>query len=259
MSRASPISSSRLGLVPCSWDRPPFSSDRSLSGRPDGRASSPSWPGDSPSSSPASASRMALPSIALLAVFSFATFLALGSVLRAPAPEHPWSRLGWLGVLFRSNREPLPTALAGVGTAMLAAVHYWRFRVPITVAAGVAALAVTRRDAPCRGRSPSSRPGISIPILLAVGLCVFVARDAVRPVRPAAGLAADRHRVLAAPSRLAAHRAFGLPGDRCRPWTGRARHRLRHHRGLPGPGARRVLVDRRALLVSGLDLCGLWR
>ncbi|MFC7395928.1 hypothetical protein ACFQU1_01805 [Chelatococcus sp. GCM10030263] len=81
--------------------------------------------------------RMALPSIVLLAVFAgavFASLLTFAGHVRgedaalentlAYAAEHPWA-----------------AAAAALGTSLLTALHYWRFHVPITVAAGVVALA----------------------------------------------------------------------------------------------------------------------
>ncbi len=76
--------------------------------------------------------RMALPSIILLLVFVgmvFWTVFWLGT----PASVNSWE---WFG-------EPKPWILiAGAAAAALAAaLHWWRFRVPITVAAGMAACA----------------------------------------------------------------------------------------------------------------------
>jgi hypothetical protein len=82
--------------------------------------------------------RMALPSIVLLGIFVTAIFAAVSVSLGART---------LLGVM--AFAEPNSGArfesvwLAGLATAACAGVHYWRFRVPITVAAAAAALAVT--------------------------------------------------------------------------------------------------------------------
>ncbi len=77
--------------------------------------------------------RQALPSIVLLLVFTFSVFFAI---------------ILWLGPLFGETatkwkpfdgKNPA-IEIAGIGAALAAALHYWRFRVPITIAAGVAAL-----------------------------------------------------------------------------------------------------------------------
>jgi hypothetical protein len=82
--------------------------------------------------------RMALPSIMLLALFVFSAFGAAAETFA-----------GWSPLTYFWDGKPLTVGaftaiwLAGLVTAACAALHYWRFRVPITVAAGAAALAVT--------------------------------------------------------------------------------------------------------------------
>ena len=75
--------------------------------------------------------RMALPSIVLLVVWTAAVFVTLATILG--------------GLIEGANAEPAdvagPLAAAALGAAAGAAAHFWRFRVPITVAAGYAALA----------------------------------------------------------------------------------------------------------------------
>lgn len=69
--------------------------------------------------------RMALPSIVLLAIFVAsgfaATAVAFGATTLDPA------------------EQPLPLAAASIATVLLTALHYRRFAVPITIAAGTAA------------------------------------------------------------------------------------------------------------------------
>ncbi|MCA0400904.1 MAG: hypothetical protein LCH38_08830 [Proteobacteria bacterium] len=81
--------------------------------------------------------RMALPSIVLLVLFSGFSFLALHLLLTGLFgkgwPEHSvLPDFGHAGILGT-------TALANCA---LVALHYWRFRVPVTVASGVGALAL---------------------------------------------------------------------------------------------------------------------
>lgn len=70
--------------------------------------------------------RMALPSIVLLAIFAAsgfaATAVAFGATTLAP------------------SERPLPLAAASLATVLLTALHYRRFAVPVTIAAGAAAL-----------------------------------------------------------------------------------------------------------------------
>ena len=86
--------------------------------------------------------RMALPSIVLLIVFTVSVFAAAaiffgrdvglgGSVMRVPG--------SLLGV---GPQQPATLAIAAFITVALTAVHYWRFRVPITIAAGCGALVI---------------------------------------------------------------------------------------------------------------------
>jgi len=77
--------------------------------------------------------RQAFPSIVLLLTFTNSIFLSL---------------IYWLGPHFSDAAAWSPfeskgpaIMIAGIGAALAAALHYWRFRVPITIAAGVAALA----------------------------------------------------------------------------------------------------------------------
>ncbi len=89
--------------------------------------------------------RMALPSIVLLAIFATAVFRGvidlkpamIGLPLFEPfsfgATPRDWPRLLFGGSAF-------DVIEAGLATALATAAYYWRFRVPITIAAGVGAL-----------------------------------------------------------------------------------------------------------------------
>ena len=85
--------------------------------------------------------RMALPSIVLLVAFVAAAFVLAAQVFATLLPSaspvaQGQSILGIVPLQF------LPLGLAALVTAGLAAMHYVRFRVPITVAAGVGALCI---------------------------------------------------------------------------------------------------------------------
>ncbi|MBL0403584.1 hypothetical protein JKG68_06355 [Microvirga aerilata] len=112
--------------------------------------------------------RMALPSIALLvlfavAVFSCATYL-LGAVLGVAVEPDVSEILG--------SGDSLIFVGAALLTLALTALHYFRFRVPITIAAGTAALAVA-----VIGLISAVAPGfVEVylkPLVLLTGLGVF--------------------------------------------------------------------------------------
>lgn len=71
--------------------------------------------------------RMALPSMVLLVIFVAAVFLAAAGLLNPRLPNDTLS--------------PGQMVIAAAAAAGAAVLHWWRFHVPITVAAGVAALA----------------------------------------------------------------------------------------------------------------------
>ena len=107
--------------------------------------------------------RLALPSIVLLVVYSLAAFIWIASWL---APD--------LGIFDAVNRggPTMPLAIAGIATAVLVGVHWWRFRVPITIAAACSALAITA-IALARGYAPALFETHPILIMVPVGLAVF--------------------------------------------------------------------------------------
>jgi hypothetical protein len=107
-------------------------------------------------------SRMALPSIVLLLVFSVAVFIAVAEIFgvsRSRAFDFP-IYVGW------------PAFVAGLVTAAATAIHYWRFRVPITIAAGVAALTAAF-VALFFAAAPEIAERIFTPLLFLCGLAVF--------------------------------------------------------------------------------------
>lgn len=128
--------------------------------------------------------RMALPSIVLLVAFAGASFLA-GNVLVAwlAAGARPALTLATPGFA-----TPLPSTLAALLTAALVALHYWRFHVPITIAAGVAALAATGIGVFAL-IAPRFVEAALTPLILVAGLAIFAlamrfdARDLARQTR----------------------------------------------------------------------------
>ena len=103
--------------------------------------------------------RMALPSIALLLAFVGGVWVATGVLLDADTRAAPSRAEEWL----------FPSAFA----ALAALVHWFRFKVPITVAAGTAALAMTFLASMAQFFNTSSGPLFS-GICFVAGLGVFV-------------------------------------------------------------------------------------
>lgn len=106
--------------------------------------------------------RMALPSIVLLVIFVGAVFLAVLGFMAGGGP------------VFDASDELTPerTLLAASAAALAALAHWVRFHVPITIAAGVAALAAILL-ALCNMAAPSLLADHPVPIFLALGLAIF--------------------------------------------------------------------------------------
>jgi hypothetical protein len=79
--------------------------------------------------------RMALPSIVLLVTYAVSCYLAVYLIAFAQLTGRPVSDV----LDDVSAPLPGPLVIASLATVLLVALHYWRFRVPITVAAGTAA------------------------------------------------------------------------------------------------------------------------
>ncbi len=83
--------------------------------------------------------RQALPSILLLALFAGSVFMMTTQIIADLNPTaplnwwHPTTEQGWI-LTHASSMVP-----AGLATVAATALHYWRFRVPITIAAMAAA------------------------------------------------------------------------------------------------------------------------
>lgn len=116
--------------------------------------------------------RMALPSIVLLAVFAAAVFF-IGVGAFAEAGTRPYSYPLTAEDLFGvDTSRPAMLAAAAFLTVLLTAVHYWRFRVPITVAAGCAALTGTVVGL-VYGLVPQLSPVAYNTVILICGLAIF--------------------------------------------------------------------------------------
>ncbi|WP_246725327.1 hypothetical protein [Beijerinckia sp. L45] len=199
--------------------------------------------------------RQALPSIVLLIVFVVGAFevLAYTFAILLPASVNSISDNVWM--LPTTNGAAL--ILAGLGTMGFAALHYYRFRVPITIAAGMAAFGIV-----ALGVVVSITPDLSRPVfnglVLVCGLLTFALAmyfDLSDPSRATrrTDIAFWLH-LLAAP--LIVHtliRGFlhGLDGD---PTTTGAIGVLAVFLLI---GIVAVIIDRRAILVSGLLYAGI--
>lgn len=106
---------------------------------------------------------MALPSIVLLVVYTFSIFLAVAWAFNAR---------GQIVAYGFGAHEGWPSFVAGLAAASAAALHYWRFRVPITIAAGTAAL-VASLVGLFFALAPDLAEKAVRPLLLACGIAVF--------------------------------------------------------------------------------------
>ena len=119
--------------------------------------------------------RMALPSIVLLIVFAIAVFTSAGDFLGAgfvrPRGFYEPSLVG--NLLGLDPGQPIALAGAAFLTVLLTSMHYWRFRVPITIAAGCAALTGTIIGL-VYGLAPELPAVAYNVVILACGLATFV-------------------------------------------------------------------------------------
>ncbi len=115
--------------------------------------------------------RMALPSIVLLIVFAVAVFQGTAAFLGADAKAstYPLTTARLFGV---NGAEPTMLAAAAFVTVLATTVHYWRFRVPITIAAGCGALTGTVVGL-VYGSAPDLPPIAYNAAILACGLAIF--------------------------------------------------------------------------------------
>jgi len=106
--------------------------------------------------------RMALPSIALLVTFTVSMFFTIYSLIS----------YGDTFPNFHLERQGRFVAIAGLLTAVFAAAHWYRFRVPITVAAGCAAL-ITVIVGTIELLTPGALDKLTAFIFAPLGLAVF--------------------------------------------------------------------------------------
>jgi len=118
--------------------------------------------------------RMALPSIVLLIAFAFAVFMDASTFLGAGLvrPTSYYAPSLTANLLGLDREQPTMLAAAAFLTVLLTAVHYWRFRVPITIAAGCGALSVTV-VALVYGMAPQLSSVAHNAVILAGGLAIF--------------------------------------------------------------------------------------
>lgn len=190
--------------------------------------------------------RMALPSIVLMLVFCCAV-----------AKAAVWAGI-LLGFPLGSFRGVIPRGpaalLAGVAAAAAAGLHYRRFHVPATPAAGAAALVCVAIVA-ATTLAPGAADVFLKWLLLAAGIVIFAlamaidARDPLRVTRDT-DIAFWLH-LLAAP--LIVHTVVGglWQGTDSDTWTSLATLAVFLALGLVA-----VLVNRRAILVAGLAYAG---
>src|SRR5712672_46318 len=115
--------------------------------------------------------RMALPSIVLLIVFAVAAFMGASIFLGAGISpySYPVTPMGMFGI---NTGEPPLLATAALLTVFLTAVHYWRFGVPISLAAGCGALTGTVIGL-VYGLAPELSPVAHNAVILVCGVAIF--------------------------------------------------------------------------------------
>jgi hypothetical protein len=198
--------------------------------------------------------RMALPSIVLLIVFAWAAFAASAIFLGSGATPYSSSQSAWALFAF-GVIEPAMLAGAAFLTVLLTALHYWRFRVPITIAAGCGALLLTVIGL-ASGLFPLLPRGAHSALILACGFAIFALAmrfDMTDPERLTrrTDIAFWLH-LLAAP--LIVHSFIGGVldlGSKLEPKPAVAVVAVFLALSFVA-----VLIDRRALLVSGLAYAG---
>ena len=195
--------------------------------------------------------RMALPSIVLLLCFIGSVFgammlvgTALQSPLASPLPESFGIGGGGLPAIW-----PI---LATAAAAIAAGLHWWRFKVPVTVAAGAAAAGGLITAILMAAVPPPLATALLLPLIFVLGLLCFGiamdfdARDPARMTRWT-DVAFWLH-LLAAPAIV--HPVFAMTGIlRATPSTGAALFVILVYAALTIVA---LAIDRRALLVSAL-------
>ena len=197
--------------------------------------------------------RMALPSIVLLIVFACAVFFTASHAIDAGSGGSlPRGAGGLLDIYFS---RPNVVAGAAFMTVLMVTLHYWRFRVPITIAAGCAALTATVLSL-FYGLLPNLPSVVYNAAMFTCGLAVFALAmqfDMADPERQTrrTDIAFWLH-LLAAP--LLVHsvvRGLVTQASKLDPGTAVAILSL-----FVALSFIAVLIDRRAMLVSGLSYAG---
>ena len=189
--------------------------------------------------------RMALPSIVLLLVYAASVFIA-ALLLASGAHDFRFDAL---------ESKTWSVVIAGLVTIAATAAHYWRFRIPITFAAGVAALVASVLGL-VFGAAPDLAGRFARPLLFVCGVGVFALAmrfDLSDPQRQTrrTDIAFWLH-MLAAP--LVVHPLVsGLMGSSGLTMSAS----IGVLAIFAGLALVAVLVDRRAVLVSGLSYAGL--
>lgn len=197
--------------------------------------------------------RMALPSIVLLAVFVVSTFATLLHGLAALTGD-PNLEAGNYASFVATH--PLVASVAALATSLVALLHYWRFRVPITVAAGVVALAGALFGGILAAAPDFGQRHVTA-LLFVLGLAIFIlamrfdTSDKARTTRRT-DVAFWLH-LAAAP--MMVHPLFaGIAADFVTISLAQAIGILAAFLVL---GLVAVIIDRRAILVSGLVYAGI--
>ena len=200
--------------------------------------------------------RLALPSILLLGLFSASVFMTSWTLVAQLDPMaplnwwHPSDHQGWM------LAHSMSLVLAGITTAALTSLHYLRFRVPITIAAMAAALVAATIGLVYWLMPDISGRNVNA-LLLICGLAVFLVAmrfdmSDLRRVTRRTDIAFWLH-LLAAP--LIVHPLItGLGHNSANLDTYSAIAVLAIFLGL---GLVSLVIDRRALLVSGLTYAGI--
>ncbi|MCJ2033030.1 hypothetical protein [Methylobacterium sp. J-068] len=196
--------------------------------------------------------RMALPSIVLLLIFALAVYSSVAFALAGDAGvRSSWTTL--LDLFGGDRLGPVPIIGAALATLVLTSLHYRRFSVPITVAAGSASFLALVFGLLVTAAPELVRASLNI-LFIAAGLAVFALGmrfDLADPARLTrrTDIAFWLH-LLAAP--LIVHPILGTLSNGG--GQGAALGVLTIVLGLAGIA---LAVDRRALLVSGLVYAGL--
>jgi hypothetical protein len=198
--------------------------------------------------------RMALPSIVLLIVFACAVFV--GASFASDANYAGYSPHTQFKLLNLYAGQPTVVSGAAFITVPLVGLHYWRFRVPITIAAGCAALTAAVFSL-FYGLVPKLPATAYSAVILVCGLAIFAfamrfdMADLERRTRRT-DIAFWLH-LLAAP--LIVHSVTrGLLTEASKLDSGTAVAIIAVFLALSFVA---VMIDRRAMLVSGLSYAGL--